>query len=73
MMAEIDELFQGSSDEHIHISNKLSTLSSVEDKTYIWLLDSGASSHLCGNNELSDSIVDIPLISILSEMENLSL
>ena len=72
-MAEIDELFQGSSDEHIHISNKLSTLSFVEDKTYIWLLDSGASSHLCCNIELSDSIVDIPLISILFEMENLSL
>ena len=66
MMAKIDELPNNFNEDNILIANNVSALSSVEDKTHTWLLDSGASSHLCGNIELFDSIVDIPPISILS-------
>ena len=52
MMAKIDELPSENCKDNILITNKISALSSIEDKTHIWLLDSGASSHLCGNMEL---------------------
>ena len=66
MMAKIDELPSENCEDNIIIANKISALSSIEDKMHIWLLDSGASSHLCGNIELFSSIVDIPPVSILS-------
>ena len=66
MMAKIDGLPSENCEDNILIANKISALSSIEDKTHIWLLDSGASSHLCRNIELFSSIVDIPPVSILS-------
>ena len=66
MMAKINELPLENCEDNILIANKISALSSIEDKTHIWLLDSGASSHLCGNIELFSSIMDIPPVSILS-------
>ena len=66
MMEKIDELPSENCEDNILIANKISALSSIEDKTHIWLIDLGASSHLCGNIELFSSIVDIPPVSILS-------
>ena len=65
MMAKIDELPSENCKDNILIVNKISALSSIEDKMHIWLLDSGASSHLCGNIELFSSIMDSPPVSIL--------
>ena len=66
MIAKIDELPSENCEDNILITNKRSALSSIEDKMHIWLLDSGASSHLCRNIELFSSIMDIPPVSILS-------
>ena len=64
-MAKIDELPSENCKDNILIANEISALSSIKDKTHIWLLDSGASSHLCGKIELFSSIIDILPVSIL--------
>ena len=63
MMASIEEINE-SIKSLIHLSNPTSALLSIEDNTHVWLLYSGASSHLCGNLSLFETIHVIPPITI---------
>ena len=53
---------------NILLSTRTSALMSMQNKPHIWLLDSAASSHLCGNHDLFESIC--PMLPILIETAN---
>jgi len=60
MMAHITEVTA----PKVIISTYISMLSSIENKSHTWLLDSAASSHICGNIKLFMAIHEVPPISI---------
>src|SRR3977135_125677 len=59
-----DSLTSPHNDSDIHLSMKTSALSAVHDQSHIWLVDSAASSHLCGDIQLFDNLYSIPPLSI---------
>jgi hypothetical protein len=62
MMARITEVPEET--QMIILSTVTTALSTIENKSHIWLIDSAASSHLCGNVDLFDSLRTVIPISI---------
>ena len=51
-------------DPDVYLSMKTSALSAMHNQSHIWLVDSAASSHLCGNIQLFNNLYSIPPLSI---------
>ena len=51
-------------EDNVTISIKLSAMKGVVDRTHIWLIDSAASSHLCSNIDLFETIEHMSPTSI---------
>ncbi|KAF8500058.1 hypothetical protein JB92DRAFT_912346 [Gautieria morchelliformis] len=63
MMARITEVIDPEPNT-IVLSTNPSALSAIHDRTHVWLVDSAASSHLCGNIDLFHELHTIPDISV---------
>jgi transposase InsO family protein len=63
MMAHISDAIKEDPSKII-ISTNMSAFSSIEPNLHYWFIDSAASSHICGNLDLFETIDDIPPITI---------
>jgi Pol polyprotein, beta-barrel domain/GAG-pre-integrase domain len=63
MMANITEIAESESTK-ITLSTYTSALSAIQDRAHMWLIDSAASSHICGDLDLFEEIHSISSISV---------
>ena len=61
MMAKITEVIER---EKVSLSTPTPVLPSIESNAYIWLVDSAASSHFCGNTNLFEQLYTVLAIFI---------
>ena len=66
MMAYITEMEseRESKESKVVVSMNTPPLSSIEGGTHLWFVDSAASSHICGNESLFESMYAIPTLTI---------